>query len=108
MLIMFVLYIMLLMYKGGDMFKLVFTKVAARSLKRINKGNRKAGRAIGIAIEALTTEPRPHGYKKLTGQPGLYRIRVGQYRVVYTIDDEPPVVHIRIVGVRGDLGWSEG
>lgn len=39
-------------------------------------------------IEALAEEPRPLGCRKLTGEENLWRIRVGDYRVIYTIDDK--------------------
>ena len=46
---------------------------------------------IAKAISALAPEPRPRGVKKLA-ESGLWRIRVGQYRVVYAINDEERVV----------------
>ena len=39
-------------------------------------------------IDALADEPRPPGVKKLSGESELYRIRVGDYRVLYAIEDE--------------------
>ena len=46
---------------------------------------------IAKAISALAPEPRPRGVKRLA-ESGLWRIRVGQYRVVYAINDEERVV----------------
>lgn len=46
---------------------------------------------VAEAISSLEQEPRPHGAKKLA-ESGLWRIRVGQYRVVYSIDDEESLV----------------
>lgn len=48
-------------------------------------------------IEALATEPRPVGCKKLHGAVDFWRLRVGDYRVVYCIDDNAGVVEIRAV-----------
>ncbi len=48
-------------------------------------------RAVAEAISALEQEPRPRRVKKLT-ESGLWRIRVGQYRVVYHINDEEHLV----------------
>jgi mRNA interferase RelE/StbE len=45
-------------------------------------------------IEALAQNPRPRGCKKLQGEIYLWRIRVGQYRVVYAIDDLEKIVDI--------------
>lgn len=38
-------------------------------------------------IDALAIEPRPHRAKALRGDPGLLRLRVGDYRVIYTVED---------------------
>ncbi len=47
--------------------------------------------AVARAISALEQEPRPRGVKKLA-ESGLWRIRVGRYRVVYNINDEERLV----------------
>jgi mRNA interferase RelE/StbE len=45
-------------------------------------------------IEALTENPRPRGCRKLQGEEELWRIRVGDYRVLYSIDDSMRIVDI--------------
>jgi mRNA interferase RelE/StbE len=40
------------------------------------------------AIDGLAKEPRPHGVKKLSGTTNGYRVRAGDYRILYTIDDQ--------------------
>lgn len=45
-------------------------------------------------IEALQIEPRPSGCKRLQGNSNLWRIRVGDYRIVYSIDDDAEIVDI--------------
>ena len=50
------------------------------------------------AINALQIEPRPPGMKKLAGEDDLYRIRVGDYRVIYKIDDA--VLLITVMRIR--------
>ena len=45
-------------------------------------------------IEALAREPRPQGCRKLQGEANLWRIRIGEYRVVYTIYDADRLVDI--------------
>lgn len=57
---------------------------------------------IRVHIDALADNPRPHGCVKLTGS-GEYRIRVGDYRVVYLIEDARLVVIVVRVGPRGDV-----
>jgi mRNA interferase RelE/StbE len=54
------------------------------------------------ALRALANEPRPHGCLKLTGRDG-WRIRVGQYRVIYEIDDTNRSVIILDIGHRRDV-----
>jgi len=53
-------------------------------------------------IRLLGQEPRPSGCRKLTGREG-WRIRVGDYRIVYKIDDDQKVVTIVHVGHRRDV-----
>jgi mRNA interferase RelE/StbE len=50
----------------------------------------------------LETNPRPHGVAKLQGQEA-YRLRVGDYRVLFTIDDVKRVVLVYAVGHRRDV-----
>ncbi len=45
-------------------------------------------------IESLTTQPRPAGCRKLVGEEYLWRIRVGDYRVIYSIDDVNEIVDV--------------
>jgi mRNA interferase RelE/StbE len=54
------------------------------------------------AIEALAEEPRPRGCKKLKGTAATYRIRVGDYRVVYDVDGDKILVLIVRVRHRKD------
>ncbi len=49
-------------------------------------------RRIGTAVDGLTTDPRPAGAKMITGAHGVLRIRVGDYRVLYTIDEGQLIV----------------
>jgi mRNA interferase RelE/StbE len=45
-------------------------------------------------IEALAKEPRPAGCRKLQGEEALWRVRVGDYRVIYAVDDRKRVVDV--------------
>ncbi len=54
------------------------------------------------AIRELANTPRPSGCKKLSGRSG-WRIRVGNYRVIYEIDDTAQVITIMHVGDRRDV-----
>ena len=63
-------------------------RAAQRQLDKLAK---KDYEIIAEVISALEREPRPHGIKKLA-ESGLWRIRVGCYRVVYNINDEERLV----------------
>jgi mRNA interferase RelE/StbE len=71
--------------------------------RRFSKQNRQFREQIGLAISELATDPRPPGVKKLKGSDGLYRIRVGDYRIIYEIQDRLLVVLIVTVGHRRDI-----
>jgi mRNA interferase RelE/StbE len=56
------------------------------------------------AIDGLIENPRPGGSKKLEGQKeSLWRIRIGDYQVIYLIEDVIKIVEIRRVGHRKDI-----
>ncbi len=63
-----------------------------RAVKELGKLDKPVARRIVKAVGALSTDPRPAGCRPLVGYPGLWRIRVGDYRVVYTIKDAELVV----------------
>jgi mRNA interferase RelE/StbE len=54
-------------------------------------------------VTALGANPRPTGATKLAGPQDLYRIRVGDYRVIYTIEDDVLLVLVVAVGHRRDI-----
>jgi mRNA interferase RelE/StbE len=59
---------------------------------------------IWLRIESLAENPRPHGSKLLRGAlEGHYRVRVGDYRVVYTVDDQQRRVWVIRIGPRGSV-----
>ncbi|HMQ74643.1 MAG TPA: type II toxin-antitoxin system RelE/ParE family toxin [Flavobacteriales bacterium] len=55
------------------------------------------------AIKALGINPRPAGCRKLTGTTDAWRIRVGSYRILYTIQDRLRIVRVESVGDRKDV-----
>jgi len=63
------------------------------------KLDKKVVPLIKTAIASLADDPRPYGYKKLKGEDA-YRIRVGDYRVIYEIDDGKIIVTVVSVGHR--------
>jgi mRNA interferase RelE/StbE len=54
-------------------------------------------------IKSLATQPRPSGSEKLAGRPNHYRVRQGNYRVIYSVDDQERVVEVVKVGHRRDV-----
>ncbi len=78
-----------------DSYKIDLVKGAEREARKINKQDLKR---ILIAIRALKENPFPHGSKKLKGTENKYRIRVGDYRIIYDVDTQNYLVtvfHIR-------------
>lgn len=86
--------------------KVFMSRAADRAMRRLRKGDRRLADRIDEAIDGLATDPRPHGCKMLAVAGGAYRIRVGQWRVVYEIDDAAERVTVQVVAKRGQL-WSE-
>jgi len=72
---------------------------AEKDLRRIDKS--RVPSIIG-AIEKLEEDPRPVGCRKLVGSDTSYRIRVGDYRVLYLIEDAVCVVEVERVRHRKD------
>lgn len=56
-------------------------------------------------VGKLEFDPRPDGYKKLKGKinPALYRIRCGDYRIIYTIEDDVLIIVIIEIGHRKQI-----
>ena len=55
------------------------------------------------AIEALSSDPRPRGCRKLAGSDNSYRLRVGQYRVLYQVYDANHLITVFAIGYRRDI-----
>jgi mRNA interferase RelE/StbE len=66
------------------MFQIIVERSAKKDLKRIASEVRPK---LATAIRALAVDPRPHGCRKLVGSENDWRIRVGDYRVIYEIAD---------------------
>ena len=81
-------------------YQVLFTPRAEREFKSLPEAAR---RRIAPRIDALAEEPRPRGIKKLQGREGTYRLRVGDYRVLYTIEDRVVTVVVVRIGHRRDI-----
>jgi mRNA interferase RelE/StbE len=78
------------------------TYILRRAQKALSKIQQQDQERIVEAIWDLENDPRPHGCKKLSGREG-WRVRVGQYRVIYEIDDESREVTVLDIGHRRDV-----
>ena len=81
-------------------YTVVFARSARKELQALDRG--VAGRIVK-RIEALTRTPRPSGCKKLEGTESLWRIRVGDWRVVYAVDDSKFLVEVSVIRHRREV-----
>ena len=81
-------------------FNLQWRKSTRKDLRGIP---REAVSRIVAAVAKLAEEPLPHGSEKLTGSEHTYRIRVGDYRVVYELLRDAKIVEIQRVRHRKDV-----
>ena len=81
------------------MYTAVITNQVKKELRKIQKHSLKR---IYEAIESLKIEPRPKGALKIKGNEG-YRLRIGDYRILYTINDRDRMVYIFRVKSRGTV-----
>ncbi len=78
-------------------------RIKATALKALRKLETQTRARLWLAISELADEPRPHGCRKIADGAGLWRIRVGKYRVVYQIRETELVVLVVKVGHRRDV-----
>ena len=78
-------------------------EVAAAAVRQLRKLDRSAQRRVQAAVELLAAEPRPNGAKKLVGGDGEWRVRTGDYRIVYEIHDNVLLVLVVAVGHRREI-----
>ena len=82
-------------------YRLLIKPSAAKELESIGT-KRDRQRVVG-RIQSLATEPRPPGCDKLAGPAALFRVRQGQYRVIYTVDDARHSIELIKVGHRREV-----
>ncbi|MCW2134423.1 type II toxin-antitoxin system RelE family toxin [Arthrobacter sp. VKM Ac-2550] len=81
-------------------YEIRLTHAAERSLRKLDA---KARIRVAAAIELLQHNPRPPTAKKLVGGSGEYRIRTGDYRIIYEINDGALVILVLRVGHRREI-----
>ena len=72
-------------------YSITFARSARKELESLNA---HLVQRIFPKIEALAKEPRPKGCRKLRGEKHLWRIRVGEYRVIYSIYDDKKIIDV--------------
>ncbi len=68
--------------------------------KELDKLPKKEQKRISIKIDELETNPFPYGVIKLSGSDNFFRLRVGNYRIIYTIENDRLVIIILKIGDR--------
>ena len=80
--------------------RIEISQTAERQLKKLPRGDQKR---VIRSILALADDPRPTGSRKLSGYDDVFRIRVGQYRVLYSVARSTLIVVILKRGHRRDV-----
>ena len=76
--------------------------VGSAAVREIKKLDRKAQLRIIECLENLADDPRPKGVEKLQQNPRFWRVRTGEYRIVYNIDDASVIIYVVVVRHRKD------
>ncbi len=72
------------------------------AIRTVRKLDPQVRRRVQGAIALLAQDPRPPGARALQGRPGL-RVRVGDYRIIYTVEDDVLLVVVVMLGHRRDV-----
>ncbi len=81
-------------------YSILLAPPAERQLKALTSAIQKP---LVKRLKTLRANPRPQGVKKLTGEDDLYRIREGDYRIIYTIQDKRLIVLVVKIGDRKEV-----
>ena len=81
-------------------YKILIKASAAKEIQDI--ATRRDRRRVVEKIRKLADDPRPRGCEKLSGRD-RYRVRQGNFRIIYSVDDDRLVVHVVKVGDRKDV-----
>ena len=81
-------------------YRIAISSAAARQLRKLDA---QARRRIQAAIDLLSENPRPAGAKILVGGGGEWRVRTGNYRIIYELNDDALLVLVLAVGHRRQI-----
>lgn len=82
------------------MYQILVSRTAEKAIKALPKKDRSK---VVSAIGSLALHPFPPGSKKLRGEEGTFRIRVGDYRIIYEIEGRRLTILILKIGHRKDI-----
>ncbi len=78
-------------------------EISQTAEKQLRKLPRREQQRVAVAVVALGSEPFPRGSRKLTGYDDVWRIRVGQYRVIYSVAKKKLIIIVLKIGQRKDV-----
>jgi mRNA interferase RelE/StbE len=81
-------------------YKVEISRTAEKQLRRLGADDR---RRVAHALVGLGDDPHPPGSRKLSGYTDVFRIRVGMFRVLYSVDGHTVIVIILKIGHRKDV-----
>ena len=82
-------------------YRLLDKSSAAKEIEAV--GTKRDRQRIVGRIQSLATDPKPPGSEKLAGPAALFRVRQGDYRVIYVVDDAHRTIEVIKVGHRREV-----
>ena len=82
------------------MYEIIFKKSAVKELSKIPKKDQVS---LSKAIRTLAEVPLPQGVRKIIGKQNLFRIRSGNYRIIYSIIEEQLIIEVVRIGHRREV-----
>ena len=81
-------------------YEVEITRTAEKQLRRLPRTDQER---VARAVVALATDPFPRGARKLSGYDDVFRVRVGRYRILYSVSDTAMIVIVLKVGHRRNV-----
>lgn len=78
-------------------------ELTPQAFRQFKKLPRDAQTQVRNCIDALISDPRPPGCENISGWPGLHRVRTGNYRAIYEVQDTQLLVLVVLIGDRRDI-----
>lgn len=81
-------------------YSIEFTRAAAKGFRALSSKDKER---VSQAVNGLADDPWPTQARTLSGHPELLRVRVGNYRIIYQVEEEDLIVLVVLVGHRKDV-----